>query len=115
MSNVRILKESPGAPSARRAPLAAGAFWTRFGVEVLVCASDQAAAETAGVEWGAETVGEESIDPEELFLVLQKGRLFQQENPDAWVILDKGRFLVVHLPRAQREMVQVSEAPCYTI
>jgi Zn-dependent M28 family amino/carboxypeptidase len=114
MSNVVILKGSSGA-SSRRASLPPGAFWTSFGTETLVCASDRASAQAAGAEFAAESVREETIDPEELFLVLQKGRLFQREHPNARVILDKGRFLVVHLPRDQREMVQVSEAPCYSI
>ncbi len=118
MSNVIVLKESSGASSTRRASLPPGAFWAGFGDEILVCASNHASAEAAGAEFAAESVrevGEETIDPEELFLVLQKGRLFQREHPNARVILDKGRFLVVHLPRDQREMVQVSEAPCYSI
>ncbi len=118
MSNLMILKEAPGASSTRRASIPPGAFWTGFGSETLVCASDRATAEAAGAALTPESARqacEESINPEELFLVLQKGRLFQREYPKARVILDKGRFLVVHLPPDQRELVHVSEAPCYSI
>ena len=60
-------------------------------------------------------VSEETLNPDELFLVSQKGRLFQREHPDARVLLDKGRFLVVHLPPENREQIKTPGEPCYTI
>jgi hypothetical protein len=35
------------------------------------------------------------VEREHLHVVVQNGRLFQQENPDARVLVDRGRFLLV--------------------
>lgn len=52
---------------------------------------------------------------ENLYLVVQKGRLFQQEHPEVPVLLDKGRYLVVELDAEQAEIWGKTEEPCYAI
>ena len=119
MSTILILEEATRSGSGQRgAPLPGGAFWTGFGSATLVCAPDPSSADAAGAVLGSASsrrTVEQSLNPDELFLVLQKGRLFQLEHPKARVLLDKGRFLVVHLPRDQQEKVHPSQAPCYCV
>jgi putative aminopeptidase FrvX len=52
-----------------------------------------------------------------LYLVVQKGRLFQQEHPEVPVLLDKGRFLVVDLDLdlIKLNSYQKGDEPCYGI
>lgn len=52
---------------------------------------------------------------EDLYLVVQKGRLFQQEHPEVSVLLDKGRYLVVELSVEQAKAWDEGEEPCYAI
>ncbi len=52
---------------------------------------------------------------ENLYLVMQKGRLFQQEHPEIPVLLDKGRFLVVDLEPELANKFNQREDPCYRI
>lgn len=52
---------------------------------------------------------------EELHLVIQLGRLFQQEHPEVRVIADRGRFLVVALdPQTARRLPERDEV-CYGV
>jgi Zn-dependent M28 family amino/carboxypeptidase len=63
---------------------------------------------------GVKAVAEEAELPE-LFLVRQKGRLFQHDHPTVPVLLDRGRYLVVKITdEATRRAVQRSE-PCYKV
>jgi hypothetical protein len=52
-----------------------------------------------------------------LYLVVQKGRLFQQEHPEVPVLIDKGRFLVVdlNLDLVKLDSYQKGDEPCYGI
>jgi Zn-dependent M28 family amino/carboxypeptidase len=52
---------------------------------------------------------------QDLFIVVQKGRLFQIEHPDVPVIVDKGRYLLVELTEAQAQEIKEHEEPCYTL
>lgn len=51
---------------------------------------------------------------ENLHLVVQKGRLFQQEHPNISVLLDKGRFLVVEVEADLANTLNRDE-PCYAL
>jgi Zn-dependent M28 family amino/carboxypeptidase len=56
-----------------------------------------------------------STPRERLHMVVQKGRLFQQEHPEVPVLLDKGRYLVVDLdPRKAKKWGQ-GHRPCFAI
>lgn len=117
MSNVLIVENGCHPGFARATSLPADTFWIGFGGSTLVCGRCQKTAEVAcaALAPGAERRStEQALDPDDLFLVSQKGRLFQREHPDVRVILDKGRFLVVHLP-GQRQQINTPDEPCYTI
>lgn len=56
-----------------------------------------------------------AIKPENLYLVTQIGRLFEQAHPDVPVLLNKGRYLVVELdPQRARTCVE-GEGLCYAL
>ena len=52
---------------------------------------------------------------ENLYVVVQKGRLFQQEHPEVPILIDKGRFLLVELNADLVESCQKGDEPCYGI
>jgi hypothetical protein len=52
---------------------------------------------------------------EELFLVRQKGRLFQREHPDIPVLLNRGRYLVVKISEQDRTRIVVRSEPGYKV
>ncbi|MGL5793965.1 MAG: hypothetical protein ACRC06_06045, partial [Waterburya sp.] len=54
-------------------------------------------------------------EQDNLYLVVQKGRLFQQEHSEVPVLIDKGRFLVVDLTPDMVESYQKGDEPCYGI
>jgi Peptidase family M28 len=54
-------------------------------------------------------------EKDNLYLVVQKGRLFQQEHPEVPILIDKGRFLVVDLTPDLAESYQKGDEPCYGI
>ena len=55
------------------------------------------------------------VDAARLHVVIQKGRLFQQEHPEVPVLLDKGRFLLVDIDPAQADVLGDSDVPCFSI
>jgi Zn-dependent M28 family amino/carboxypeptidase len=56
---------------------------------------------------------EEQVTKDEMFVVVQNGRLFQQHNPDVPVLHDRGRFLLVKLdPKTARALSDKHET-CY--
>jgi Zn-dependent M28 family amino/carboxypeptidase len=48
-------------------------------------------------------------------MVVQKGRLFQQEHPKVPVLLDKGRYLVVDLDPRKAKKWDQGQRPCFAI
>jgi hypothetical protein len=118
MSNILIIESDSLAKGRSATGLPADTFWVGLGESAMVCGHQSGAAEAARAALGPQAVGratEAMIDPDELFLVSQKGRLFQREHPEARVVLDKGRFLVVHLPPEERGRIGTPDEPCYTI
>jgi hypothetical protein len=56
-----------------------------------------------------------STEPERLHVVIQKGRLFQREQPDVPVLVDKGRYLLVDIdPVLARRMARRKD-PCFSV
>src|SRR3712207_2645167 len=101
-----------------RVARSAGTFWAQLGDEVVIW--------TPEPEWtsdlGGMTADQLAIDErdplepsEDLHLVIQLGRLFQQEHPDARVIVDKGRFLVVALDPASARRMPERDEVCYGV
>jgi hypothetical protein len=54
-----------------------------------------------------------TVKRENLYLVVQIGSCFQQENPDVPVIFNKGRYIVVNLTAKQFD--KFAESKCYTV
>lgn len=108
-----------GDTGARLAPvLSLDAWWVQFGEEVLVYSAN---ARWAGVK---EQAGRADLELDEypkdvrkgdMYLVVQKGRLFQQEYSDVPVLLDKGRYLVVALSSEEARRIGTREEPCFVV
>lgn len=95
-------------------PLAPGITSIQFGREKLLLAPEpqepQPASRGARVE-----SREEDVTKEQLHVVVQNGRLFQEHHPDVPVIHDRGRFLLVKLdPDAARALKGKAET-CFGV
>ena len=80
------------------APLNAG--WVRFGGEVLLYAEDTKwndVVERAQQQSLRLQEHSDAVEKDSMHLVIQNGRCFQRERPEAQVLFDKGRYLVVAL------------------
>ena len=97
--------------AAEPAPLAPGVTSVQFGSErLLLMPDEQAPAATRGARMPSR---EEDVSREELHVVVQNGRLFQQHYPAVPVLHDRGRFLLVKLdPAAARK---ISAETCYGV
>jgi hypothetical protein len=109
-------------PDARgaRADLAAppGTSWAQFGDEVLIFAENtwwEGLAERA--RQGAPQLQEHqaTVEREHMHVVVQNGRLFQQEHPDVPVILDRGRFLLVELDPDRARRLDGENETCFGV
>jgi hypothetical protein len=94
------------------------ASWVRLGDRVLMFAQD--------VQWQARVVEPARAAPgfveldmstqrQNLHLVTQKGRWFQQEHPEVPVLLDSKRYLVVDIQPGDVEGMRSSHGICYSI
>lgn len=106
--------DSIPADAARSGTIEAeGGFWVRLGDRVFVCAADgkwdalrQRLAAPAGGKAGRKA---------DLHLVVQTGRGFQNAWPDAPVLADKGRYLIVEFDRAAAQERGDSQSPRFVI
>ncbi len=92
--------------------------WIELGEELLVLGTGRQL-ESAIVRAGRSGMRVESVvrevDRNNLYMVFQKGRLFQQEFPDVPVLVDRGRFLVVQMSRLDAERHAAPIEPCFVI
>ena len=116
---IATFSQSPDRPPTRTAWLDDhGASWVRFGRRLLVFADDAA---WATVARHAESHGWEAaqqprdVNQRSLYLVAQKGRLFQQAYPHVRVLLDSGRFLAVELSDNDAREFAPHPEPCFVI
>jgi len=121
--------EPRGAPSARAAAsdvaeqtpaelAPAGVASLQFGDHVVYCGGGKSWGEFRNRATRARaTVAEhpDTIDSKRLHVVVQKGRLFQQEHPDVPVLLDKGRYLLVDLAPSRARRMGKRDVPCFTV
>lgn len=99
---------------------APGTSWVRFGDEMIVHGTDE---QWGGVAERARRSGVSlrelpgPVDRDRLHLVVQNGRLFQQEHPEATVIVDRGRFLLVDLDPERARTIGGGHGgvPCYAV
>ncbi|MGH3614654.1 MAG: M28 family peptidase, partial [Pseudonocardia sp.] len=114
---VVVLGVTPNtAASLAKTVTAAGAEWTRVGDALVVIGSPEAVGRA--VEQVADTaalIGRTSAPLGHLRLVLQNGRLFEQEHPDVPVIAGRGRHLVVALDPAATKTMHHEHLPCYAV
>jgi hypothetical protein len=92
--------------------------WAQFGDQVLFYAEDahwDALAKRAGRSTLRLQESSASVTKERMHIIVQNGRLFQQEHPDVPVILDRGRILLVDLePERVRQLDEMS-LTCYGV
>lgn len=95
-----------------------GASWVQFGNELLLYTDENQWAGLAG-RAGQRTLQLQehpaTVNREKMYLVVQKGRLFQQEYPEVPVIVDRGRFLLVELDPKRAQQIEVGDLPCFTL
>lgn len=86
----------------------------RFGDAIAMLHDDSSASRGAtGIH---ETARYQSVGADELYVVAQKGRLFQKEHPGIGVLLDSGRYLLVQIPdHSQVEEIAAHVEPCFSI
>jgi Peptidase family M28 len=92
--------------------------WARFGDEVTYYGADRdwgRFTETADRTGTALRERPGTVDRERLHVVVQKGRLFQQEHPEIPVLLDKGRFLLVDMDRERARRIGDTDVPCFSV
>jgi hypothetical protein len=95
-------------------PLAPGTSWVRFGKDTLLYSED--AQEGRAASRGARVPSrQEAVSREEMHVVVQNGRLFQQHHPDVPVIHDRGRFLLVKLDPEQARKLEEKSETCYGV
>jgi hypothetical protein len=100
------------------AAVSLGASWVQFGNELLLYTDDnqwEALVGRAGQRTLQLQEHPASVKRENMYLVVQKGRLFQQEHPEVPVLLDRGRFLLVELDPKRAHQIKVGDVPCYTL
>jgi hypothetical protein len=95
-----------------------GTFWAQFGDEVLLYTDEprwEELVEREGQSFLQPREYSVTVEREHMHVVVQNGRLFQQEHPDVRVMLDRGRFLLVELdPKRARRLDEENET-CYGV
>lgn len=112
LATYRLTPDAPGPPL----DLPPDASWARFGDEVLLV-SDEAQWDTIAERAGRSALREyrASAEREHLHVVVQNGRLFEQEQPDVRVLLDRGRILLVELEPERARRLAESNETCYGV
>jgi Peptidase family M28 len=107
--------ESPRAALPPLPPLAPGTSWVRFGRETVLYSDDSPGGEVVHrASRGARLAPRlAEATREQLHVVVQNGRLFQQLHPDVPVLHDRGRFLLVQLDSERARRLQVEHETCY--
>jgi hypothetical protein len=98
--------------------VAPGASWAQFGDKVLLYADDKQGEELAKHAERSRLRLQEyptSVQREHMHIVVQNGRLFQQEHPDIPVIIDRGRILLVELAPDRVRQLDEQRLTCYGV
>jgi hypothetical protein len=100
-------------------PLKPGTSWVRFGHETLLYNDDdevEAPAEPRVSSRGARHPRRDvPSGREQLHVVVQHGRQFQQRHPDVPVLHDRGRFLLVQLDPSEAARLRDAADTCYGV
>src|SRR5262245_7891320 len=95
-----------------------GASWVRFGNDVLIYGEEAQWKGLINRAREARLQKQEhvsTVKKERMHIVVQNGRLFQQEHPKVPVILDRGRFLLVDLDPARVRGMRRKSLTCYGV
>jgi hypothetical protein len=95
-----------------------GTSWAQFGDQVLLYADGTEGEDLATRAGRTAHQLQEYTTPtkrEHMHIVVQNGRLFQQEYPDVPVILDRGRILLVDLEPEQVRQLEDKSLTCYGV
>jgi hypothetical protein len=95
-----------------------GTSWAQFGDQVLLYTDDtewEALARRAGQSGLRLQDYRAPVNKDDLHIVVQNGRLFQQEHGDVPVILDRGRILLVELAPERVRQLEEKRATCYGV
>ena len=98
--------------------LPSGASWVRFGNDVLLYGEEAQWKGLTNRAREARLQKQErvsTVKKERMHIVVQNGRLFQQEHPKVPVILDRGRFLLVDLDPARVRGMRRKSLTCYGV
>jgi Zn-dependent M28 family amino/carboxypeptidase len=111
-----ICRQAAAAASSMHALQQSALQWVKFGNEYFCYPADP----TKAVDWGKVKASGISVTPRTidlqqfgrsaLYLVTQEGRTFQRAYPNAPVLFDKGRYLVVSLERQRVDMIVEHDA-----
>lgn len=112
---VATYRLTPGAPEDASLDLPPGAFWARFGNDLLLVSEEARADQFAQRSGLPLRERQPEVEREHLHVVVQNGRLFQQENPDARVLVDRGRFLLVELEPDRVRGLEGKGETCYGV
>jgi len=109
----------PRAAASGLPPLAPGTDWVRFGRQTLLY-NDEAdtgsdAAPRAPSRGARFARREADATRDQLHVVVQHGRLFQQQHPDVPVLHDRGRFLLVQLDPDRARRLQAEHPCCFGV
>ena len=96
-------------------PLAPGVSWVRFGNETLFLSDDDAQPQARASRGARVPHREADVTKEQLHIVVQHGRTFQQHNPDVPVLHDRGRFLLVKLDPEHAKELATKHETCYGV
>lgn len=109
----------PAASNAGRTSLKqiedAGGWWVRFGDTHLVYSAEARWSGLASATGRSDLAAQGDVKKGDMHLVVQKGRAFQQAHPDIPVILDKGRYLVVEVPKSRAKTLVHDDETCFAI
>src|SRR6185369_7520423 len=96
-------------------PLAPGVSWARFGNETLFFSDDDAKSVATASRGARIPHREVEATKEQLYVVVQHGRTFQDHNPDVPVLHDRGRFLLVKLDPQKAKRLATKHETCYGV
>lgn len=113
---VTTVQVTPESAAAVVEGVAVNDHWVKFGDQLLVIGSTGADRGSAGARaTPGSAVLHPAIRADRLHLVVQNGRLFQQEHPNVQVLVDKGRYLLVDLDPAEARRLTIAHGPCFAV
>ncbi len=110
-----VLGGGPGERPADDDTRQAEGAWTLVGNDVVGSGGGSPRSTPAAAGRGGAQRVHTGVAPERLHLVTQNGRLFQADHPEASVVVDGGRYLVVDVAPARAHELLGSGGACWSI